>query len=183
MIKPMRKASRFFPSPSGRGARGEGIKIIILFFLFPLLLTACGFHPRGAMVQVPQKMQPVRLIGLQEYHPFMRELRHQLELADVRLTDDPAGAKSLVRVQLRREGRVFSVNANNNAVEYEYLFTLDFDVESPPGTRLNSERIQTRRIVYAPGGELLGRVREGEMRERDVYSELAQRLIRRLSAL
>ncbi len=183
MIKPMRKAGRFFPSPPGRGARGEGIKIMILFFLFPLLLTACGFHPRGAMVQVPQKMQPVRLTGLQEYHPFMRELRHQLELSGAQLTGDPAQAGSLIRIRLHRDDRVFSVNADNHAVEYEYLFTLDFDVESPPGTRLNSERIQTRRIVYAPGGELLGRVREGERRERDVYSELAQRLIRRLSAL
>lgn len=135
------------------------------------------------MVQVPKELQPLRLTGLADYHPFMRELRHQLELAGAQLTEDPEQAKSLVRVRVRREGRVFSVNANNNAVEYEYLFTLDFDVESPPGTRLNSERIQTRRIVYAPGGELLGRVREGEMRERDVYSELAQRLIRRLSAL
>ena len=151
--------------------------------LLLLALSACGFHPRGEAVTVPAGLQPLYLAGLPDYHPFMRELRRRLEQRGVRLADAPADAGGVVRISLKRESRIFSVNANNQAVEYEYLFTLGFRAEQPPGTAAGKGELQARRIVYAPGGELLGRVREGQMREKDVYADLARRLIRRLAAL
>ncbi len=178
----LKKARLLLPSPPGRGASGEGIKIFILC-LVSLLLAACGFHPRGTMVHLPERMQPVRFIGLADYHPLMRELRRQLHTAGVKLAEGDEAPASVVRLILRQEGHIFSVNGNNAAVEYEYTYTLNYHVETPPGSQARGGELETRRIVYAPGGELLGRVREGEVRERDVYSELAQRLIQRLSAL
>ncbi len=154
-----------------------------LLLLALLLPAGCGFHPRGVVAGPPASLQPLWLSGLAEYHEFMRELRAQLHQAGTRLADDAAEAKGVLRLRLQEEGHVFSVNANNAAVEYEYLFTLHYTAEAPSGERLGEGEIKTRRIVYAPGGELLGRVREAEQRRRDVYAELASRLMQRLSAL
>ncbi|HHH12821.1 MAG TPA: hypothetical protein ENJ98_01150 [Thiolapillus brandeum] len=154
-----------------------------LLLLAVLLLAGCGFQPRGEVTRPPAAMEPLLLRGLAEHHPFLRELRRQLERAGVQLATSADEAGGVLRISLKQESRIFSVNANNAAVEYEYLFTLRFDAEQPPGTSAGSGELQARRIVYAPGGQLLGRVREGEMRRRDVYSDLARRLIRRLAAL
>ncbi len=171
------KAPRVTTSPPGWGGR------VWLLLLTALLVTACGFQPRGQTPRPPARMEPLRIQGLTEWHPFVRELRNRLEQAGTVLTDDPKAAAGLLRVgPLERRSRVFSVNARNSAVEYEYLFILSYRVEAPPGTLVDQGTLETRRIVYAPGGELLGRVREGEVRERDVYAELARRLIRRLAA-
>ncbi len=147
-----------------------------------LLLAGCGFHLRGAVPRPPAEMEPLWLAGLADYHPFVRELRRQLEWSGARLAGSAQEAGGVLRLSLSQESRVFSVNAYNSAVEYEYLFVLHYRTEHPPGTLRDEGRLESRRIVYAPGGELLGRVREGEMRQRDVYRELAGRLLQRLAA-
>jgi outer membrane lipopolysaccharide assembly protein LptE/RlpB len=90
----------------------------------------------------------------------------------------------VVRIRrLQRERRVFSVNANNKVVEYEIRYRLAYRLEQPPGTTVvTPEPLLARRIIYEPGGELLGRVREAELREQDVYADLARRLIRQLAS-
>ncbi|RTZ73457.1 MAG: hypothetical protein DSZ00_06435 [Gammaproteobacteria bacterium] len=150
-----------------------------------VLLSACGFHPRGEITRPPADMQPLLLVGLPDYNDFMRELRRQLEQAGVSLAQGQKDAASVVRIkQLKKERRVFSVNADNKAVEYEILYILKFVAEQPPGTRLlDPPPLEARRIIYEPGGQLLGRVREAELREADVYADLARRLIRQLAAM
>ncbi len=161
------------------------IRLWVWLLLPVMLLAGCGFHPRGELPRPPAKMEPVYLAGLADANPFMRVLRRELEQSGVQLADNPKKAGGVIRVRrLDRQRRVFSVNANNKVVEYEILYTLWFSAEQPPGTRiLDAPPLQARRIIYEPGGELLGRVREAELREADVYADLARRLIRQLAAM
>ncbi len=146
-------------------------------------LAGCGFHPRGAVVAPSADLQPLQLSGLAAAHPFMRVLRRQLTEAGVQLAESREAAVRLRILDLDRKRRVFSVNANNKAVEYEFVYRLRWRLEKPPGTViLRPEPLVERRIVYEPGGELLGRVREAGLREQDVHADLAARLIRRLAA-
>lgn len=153
--------------------------------LLALLLAGCGFQPRGQIVHLPESMQPLFLAGLPESHEFMRALRQELERDGVRLAQSSDQAGALLRIRrLERDREVFSVNANNKAVEYELVYRLAFSLQAPPGSEpRKGEPLLARRIIYEPGGELLGRVREAKMREKDVYHDLARRLIRQLAAM
>ncbi len=156
---------------------------LIRLVLLAVWLTGCGFHPRGAVVAPSAALQPLQLSGLAAAHPFMRVLRRQLAEAGVRLAESQPAAARVRIIDLDRKRRVFSVNANNKAVEYEFVYRLRWRLEKPPGTVvLRPEPLVERRIVYEPGGELLGRVREAELRQEDVYADLAARLIRQLAA-
>lgn len=156
-----------------------------LFVVLALLLPACGFQPRGQLVHLPAAMQPLFLTGLPESHEFMRVLRQALYRDGIRLARSKREAGALLSIRhLKREREVFSVNANNKAVEYELVYRLTFSLQAPPGsTPRKGEPLIVRRIIYEPGGELLGRVREARMREKDVYHDLARRLIRQLAAM
>jgi len=156
-----------------------------IFLAAAVLLSGCGFHPRDALPRPPARMEPVYLAGLADSHPFMRVLRRELEQSGVKLAENRKSAGGVIRIRrLDRQRRVFSVNANNKVVEYEILYTLKFAAEQPPGTSfLEPPPLEARRIIYEPGGELLGRVREAELREKDVYADLARRLIRQLATV
>jgi len=148
------------------------------------LLAACGFQPRGEVPAPGADLQPLALTGLNPGHDFMRELRRQLQLAGVTLAETPDQAAAVVRIRrLDQDRRVFSVNADNKVVEYEILYRLAYRLERPPGHPLDRpDPLLARRIIYEPGGQLLGRVREAELRQQDVYADLARRLIRQLAS-
>ncbi len=154
-------------------------------FCLALFLTACGFHPRGESARPSAAVSPVFITGLAASHPFVRELIHELQLSGVRVTPVADQAATILHLgRLDQQRSVFSVNANNKAVEHEIRRSLRFSVEHPPGSRvIDNQELSTRYIVYDPGGQLLGRTREAELRTRDAYRELAQRLVTRLSKM
>lgn len=161
-------------------------KLKILYLLLPLLLlSACGFHPRGESARPAAGISPVYISGLPARNPFVKELRHQLQISGVTLTGQRDQAATLLHLgKLDRKRSVFSVNANNKVVEYEIRRKLSFSIERPPGSPvLSNQELSTGNIVYDPGGELLGRTREAELRTADSYRELAQQLIHYLSTV
>ncbi len=159
----------------------KGLSLLLLL----ILLSACGFHPRGETARPAAAISPVYITGLPQHNPFVRELRHQLQLGGVSLTEARDQAATIIELgQMDHKRSVFSVNANNKVVEYEIERGLRFSVERPPGNRvLKNQELSTRYIVYDPGGQLLGRTREAELRTRDAYRELVQRLLNRLSKI
>lgn len=157
-----------------------------IFFLGALLLLgACGFQPRGESARPASTVSPVFITGLPGHNPFVRELRQQLQISGVSLATAQDQAATVLHLQkLDRKRSVFSVNANNKVVEYEIRRSLRYSIERPPGNKaVKNQELSTRYIVYDPGGELLGRTREAELRTRDAYRELAQRLVTRLSKI
>ncbi len=171
--------------------RGDGVRFVsggtvgVFFLLMLAFLSACGFHPRGEAARPAAAISPVFITGLPDGNRFVRELRQQLERSGVSLAPDASQAATILYLgKLDRKRSIFSVNANNKAVEYEVRRSLRFRVEHPPGNKLlNDQLLSTGYIVYNPGGELLGRTREEELRTRDAYRELARRLVTRLGKL
>ena len=156
----------------------------LAFILFPaLMLSACGFHLRGVQGDA-RAAGPVLIAGLPAGNLFVRELRHQLKLAGVALTDDPDQAATVLRLgSIDRKRALFSVNANNKAVEYEIRLRLPFRIEHPPGHKGEQQYLESRYLAYDPGGQLLGRTREARLRQDDAYRDMSRRLIDRLAKL
>jgi LPS-assembly lipoprotein len=151
--------------------------------LLALVLSACGFHPRGVQGDA-RAAGPVLIAGLPAGNLFVRELRHQLKLAGVAVTDNPDQAATVLRLwPVDRERALFSVNANNKAVEYEIRLRLPFRIEHPPGRKGEMRYLESRYLAYDPGGQLLGRTREAKLRQDDAYRDMARRLIDHLASL
>lgn len=155
-----------------------------LLLLLGLSLSACGFHARGQSGAGASAAGPVLIAGLPAGNLFVRELRHQLQLADVAITDNPGDAATVLRLgPVDRKRSVFSVNANNKVVEYEIRLRLPFRIEHPPGRKGEMQYLESRYLAYDPGGQLLGRTREARLRQDDAYRDMSRRLIDRLGTV
>ena len=147
-----------------------------------LLLGACGFQPRGESARPAASISPLFITGLPQHHLLVRELRRQLQISGVSLAAEQDQAATILHLgRPDRKRSVFSVNANNKAVEYEIRHSLRYSIEHPPGNMLRKhQQLTSAYIIYNPGGQLLGRTREAEQRSQDAYHELAQRLVNQL---
>jgi LPS-assembly lipoprotein len=155
-----------------------------LLLVLGLSLSACGFHARGQSGADASAAGPVFIAGLPAGDLFVRELHHQLQLADVAIADNPKEAATVVRLgPVDRKRSVFSVNANNKVVEYEIRLRLPFRIEHPPGRKGEMQYLESRYLAYDPGGQLLGRTREARLRQNDAYRDMSRRLIDRLGAV
>ena len=161
--------------------RQSGIPLILFL---SLLLSACGFQPRGQVPQLQNLPQPVYISGVQAYSPLHRELSSQLRQAGVALAGDGKSAASLLRIHDRSSRRrVFSVDSNNRAVEFELEESLRFSLRhAAQGELIEDQTVRVLRILYRPGSEVLAREREETQLREDMRRELVGRIIRRLQA-
>ena len=161
--------------------RQQGIPLILFL---GVLLSACGFQPRGQVPQLQNLPQPVYISGIQAYSPLHRELSRQLQLAGVVLAEDGNSAASLLRIHdpsSRR--RVLSVDSNNQAVEFELEESLKFSLRhASQGELVEDQTVRVLRILYRPGSEVLAREREENQLRDDMRRDLVDRVIRRIQA-
>ena len=160
--------------------------VLRTLFLFSLItcLAACGFQPRGKTALPDSGLSPVHVFGLASHHNFYRILVEELENAGVQLGNKD-NANSAIRIlQQKAERFVLTVDSRGKTVEYELEESVTYRVIRAGG-ELKSEpyKLTTRRILLNPGTKLLGRDREEAMLRKDMYRELALRMIQQFAAI
>ncbi|MBF0256139.1 MAG: hypothetical protein HQL47_06710 [Gammaproteobacteria bacterium] len=153
--------------------------------LLMLLLSGCGYQLRGAggSMAMPQ-ISPLYINGLALADPFTQVLRNNLRGAEVEVTDNPAAAKQTLYVfNHLRDKRVHSVGSRGKVLEYELIESLSFRLGSPPDRfdQTKAEVLSVRRIYTNPETETLGRQYEEAELRRDMYQQLASRLMRQMA--
>jgi len=152
-----------------------------LLLVLALLLTACGFHLRGAGIDLGRLPQPLQLVGVTPYPELERELRRQLREAGVRLEERADGAGSVLRIaDARSERRLLSLDARNRAAEYELSEMLRYSLRRG-GQTTPQRTLRVTRILRQPGNELLARQREERRLREEMRRELVRQLIRQLA--
>ncbi len=153
-----------------------------LLLVLALLLTACGFHLRGAGIDLGHLPQPLQLVGVDPYSALGRELRRQLREAGVRLDEHADGAGSVLRIaDARSERRLLSLDARNRAAEYELSEILRYSLRSG-GRTTPQQTLRVTRILRQPSNELLARQREERRLREEMRRELVRQLIQQLAA-
>lgn len=133
----------------------------ILCLALCLMLTACGFKLRGPdSVGLPTDAVYLNIGGSGD---IGREVREQLELTDVTLTQSAQAADYIIRLGNRRSEReVLSVSPRTGKVqEYELILRTTLTITTPKGesvldtTELNASRdyIFDETAVIASGDE------------------------------
>ncbi len=147
------------------------------------LQGACGFHFRGP-AEVPPEMGLIHIQAADRYSPFYRELVTVLRRSDVRLTDDPVAAKTVIRIIIDDTGRrQLSVTARNVPAEYEVYYRLRFSVTMDGEEVVPVERLSLTREVSFDETQVLGKAGEGENIREALARDLVDLVTRRLAAV
>ena len=148
-----------------------------------ILLTGCGFHPRGEHAVTAANLSPATISGLPAHHNLVRTLTRQLRDAGISMADRAQDAATEIRIHKQKTDRqVMSVDDRRKTVEYEIRESLEYSIKRASGDAPTERQTLTaQRILFNPGTDLLGRNREELMLRHDMHEELSRRLIQRLS--
>lgn len=146
------------------------------------LLGACGFKLRGTEA-LPEQLKQARIETANRYSPLMRELRPRLQAAGVNL-DDP---EQPVRIQIIQDDlrtEVLSVGAQARVREFELVYRLQFRVFDHEDQALSGvQELELRREFSFDETQLLGKAREEEFLREELYRQMAELIMVRLSAI
>jgi len=148
-------------------------------------LVACGFQMRGS-ADLPESIQTIYIQGINPRNDFGLELRTALTRNGVRvLTEYEEGAALLTVLENNLERRVLSVNPVTAKVsEYELTLEVRFDLTDGQQNRLlQNEYFELQRDYLFDADQVLGREAEERLLLDEMYKQLSQTIIRRLSAL
>lgn len=149
--------------------------------LLVMLLTGCGFHLRG-QAQLPPAMAVTYIKTENPHSPLTRALRSALEASGVEVTTEPEAATATVEIideTFRR--RTLAVGSRGEERDYELRHQVRYAVSLADGSRpIPRGTIDTSRNLLYDETDVLGRAEGEEMAIRDMSSDLAWSIIRRL---
>lgn len=148
-----------------------------------LLVAGCGFQFRGTP-EFPPQMAVIHIQAADRYTPFYRELVTVLRRSDVTLTDDPAQARTVIKVLTDDTGRrLLTVTARNVPAEYEVYYRVRFSVDVDGVETVPLEQIALTRDFAFDENRVLGKAGEEEVIRQAIASDLVGLVTRRLTAV
>lgn len=152
------------------------------------LLAACGFQLRG-QAQLPDALDVTYITGTMNPNappsPLARALRTALEANGVTVTEDPAAASATVAIlgeSLNR--RVLATGPEGEMREYTFTYTVDYAVTATKGTAfIPKDTLTISRDVLYDEADVLGRTAGEDIALREMVSDAAYAIIRRLQAV
>jgi LPS-assembly lipoprotein len=148
-----------------------------------LMLGSCGFQFTGAR-EYPPEMAVIHIDAVDRYTPFYRQLTSELRRSDVRLTDDPAKARTLVKVLTDETGRrLLSVTGRNVPAAFEVYYRVRFAVDVDGVEAVAPEQLALTRDFAFDENRVLGKAGEEENIRQAIAGDLVGLVTRRLTAL
>jgi LPS-assembly lipoprotein len=156
---------------------------LVLVLVPVLVIAGCGFQFRGAP-ELPPQMAVMHIDAADRYSPFYRELVAVLRRSNVKLTEDPAQARTVLKVLSDDTGRrLLSVTARNVPAEYEVFYRVRFSVAVDGDEAVPQEQLALTRDFAFNETEVLGKAGEEEIIRQAIASDLVGLVIRRLTAV
>jgi len=163
---------------AGRSARGR----LLTALLLSAGLVSCGFRLRGRQ-ELPFESV---FIAAPRNSPASTELAGAIRSgSSARVVEDAASAQAVVEiVSETRERDVLSVNAQGRAREFRLRLRVVFRVHDGKGREyLALTPVATTRDLAVLEEQLLAREYEAEQLYQDMLYDIAQQMLRRMSAL
>jgi len=154
-----------------------------LLLCFALLLTACGFQPRG-QAQLPASVKTIHVSTGDRYSPFYRELITALRGRGATLTKDADKADAVIHISRDDSGqRVLAVSTRNVPTEYDVYYTVRYDIAVNGAVVFAPQTLTLNRDYAYDATEVLGKSREETVLREALAADLAGLVTRRLNAL
>jgi LPS-assembly lipoprotein len=148
-----------------------------------LLVTACGFQPRGRS-SLPASLQTIYVQTNDRYSPFYQELTTRLRASGVRLGGDPDTADAVVRISRDNTGqRVLAVSTRNVPAEYDVFYTVSYEIWMNGAAVFEPQTLTLTRDYTYDATQVLGKSREEGVIRKALAADLARLVTQRLNAL
>jgi LPS-assembly lipoprotein len=164
--------------------QGRAVTTYLLGFLVAALLSACGFHMRGAS-DIAMPFKTIHL-GFAESSPLGNALKRNIRGAGgTAVVPDAKDAEAILDVLSEtREKSVLSLNSQGRVREYTLIYTFKFRVRDGKGSELLAPtEIRLARDINYDDSQTLAKESEEAMLYRDMQSDLVAQILRRLSAI
>jgi LPS-assembly lipoprotein len=146
-------------------------------------LAGCGFHFRGTP-EFPAQMAVVHIDTVDRYSPVNQEFVTVLRRSDIRITNDPVEARTIITIRSDDTGRrLLSVTARNVPAEYEVYYRIGFSVDVDGVEAVPPEQFVLARDFTFDETKVLGKANEEENIRRAIARDLVGLVTRRLAAI
>ena len=155
----------------------------ITAFVMTAALAGCGFHLRGEQdVQLDKRLSPMLITGIGTSDPLYGALAAALGESGVTVTRQAGEAQSILLLSARENRRrVVSVNAKGQAIEYDVVEGVTFELrDRNRQTLVEEQRIETDRSYTDPAGDPVALAAERTLLRDYARQDLVQQIMRRL---
>ncbi len=157
------------------------VRSIVLAAAVVLMLTACGWRLRGS-IQLPENMQNINLILLQQDYEFEQRLQKALQSAGAKLVKGRETADvSITVIGLKRDRKSIAVDSQGRSVNKQIVHSLTYNLQNSVGDMLAEQaRVKVVRIYRYDPDNVLGMEREEQKIDSDLLDELVVSLVNRV---
>lgn len=147
-----------------------------------LLLSACGFHLRGAL-DIPQWLNNVAIVSKDGNKELVSLLKSQLEGYKVDVNPDPATAQYwLIINQVNLHQQIISIGASTNPRQYQLIMTIEFMLQTNKGQVIQPAKVITvTRQLTVNNDRILGSNEEEAILISEMRHDAVIQIINRLS--
>ena len=115
---------------------------------------------------------------------FARELRAQLQNADVDIVDSAAAATARLFISYEdTDQRVLSVSARNVPTEYEVYYTIEYAIDAGQRRMLEPQTLTVTRNYTYDSTLVLGKAREEELLRNAIVEDLVRIVLKQIATL
>ncbi|WP_082538745.1 LPS assembly lipoprotein LptE [Lysobacter sp. Root494] len=157
---------------------------IVLALALALVLSACGFHLRDALV-LPNDLGPVRVASTDRYSPLPDSLTRSIQRAGAQIAGPDDATATVIDLLSERWGNTpISVDQFGRAQEYSLRYAVVFEVRRADGTKaVPRQAVELSRDYVSSPTDSIGEESERDLLEKELRREMAASIIRRLNAV
>jgi LPS-assembly lipoprotein len=162
-----------------RGLADTRLRWLVLMLVILSLVTACGFHLRGA-VDIPPNLSPV-FVEAPGNSAVGVALKDRFQVSGVQQTTSAKDARALVRILSEsRRSRVGALDSNGKVIATELFLNLRFDARAATGkTLVEPQALEMSRTFENADVEVLGKQLEAEI----LYAEMTEDMTTQILAM
>ena len=145
-----------------------------------LLLTACGFHLRGAP-ELPAQMRAIYISG--EDPILLRDLRRSLESGSSQVVDDPTRATAFLKIIQATQSRTLLALSNTGVpLQYKVNYQVQFSLLVGNSMLVEPQTLVLSRTYNYNISDAIGNQEQEQGLYTTMASDMAQRITYRIQA-
>lgn len=147
-------------------------------FVLALLLSACGYHLRGAL-ELPENMKNVYVEG--GSGPLLEQFGRIMKTSSAKLASSRKGAGIVVKIfneDFNR--RVLSLSERGKTNEFELVYHLDYELANAADVSLmERQTVEVRREYYNDQQFIIAKDNEEAVIRNEMYQQAVQTIVNR----
>ncbi|MEE7626407.1 LPS assembly lipoprotein LptE [Methylobacter sp. Wu8] len=147
-------------------------------FVMALLLSACGYHLRGA-IQLPENMKSIYVEG--GSGALLEQFKQVMKASSAQLSNSRAGAGIVIKIfneDFNR--RVLSLSARGKSNEFELNYRLDYEFANAKDvTLMERQSVEIKRDYYNDQQYIIAKDNEETGIRNEMYQQAVQTIVNR----